>query len=153
MTEFVFGSCRLAVDTEANRAWYAAHPLPWVTCDCAGCRNFLLAVKRLPPAVTAFFGALGLDPEKPGEACWYWGTPETVYGGGWYHLAGVVPEGLPAPGQRQTAWFPITEGFEAAFKPDCDLLPEDFPRPCFQMELDWALPWLLEEPNPYLSTT
>ncbi|MCI8481430.1 MAG: hypothetical protein HFG08_11285 [Oscillibacter sp.] len=69
MTEFVFGSCCLAVDTEANRAWYASHPLPWVTCGCAGCRNFLQAVKLMPPAVTALFGALGLDPEKSGETC------------------------------------------------------------------------------------
>ena len=42
-----------------------------------------------------------------------------------------------------------TEGFSVAFKPDCDLLPEDFPRPCFQMEFNHLLPWVLEEPNSY----
>ena len=30
----------------------------------------------------------------------------------------------PALGERQTAWFPIAEGFEAASKPECDLLLE-----------------------------
>ena len=64
MTEFVFGAYRIRVDVEATRAYYAAHPLPWITCDC-------------------------------------------------------------------------------------DLLPDDFPRPCFQMETDHRLPWVLHEPNPY----
>lgn len=49
MREFTFGPYRLMADIEATRAWYEAHPLPRVTCDCAGCRNFVQAVKALPP--------------------------------------------------------------------------------------------------------
>ena len=67
MTEFTFGPYRLMADVEATRGWYGAHPLPRVTCGCAGCRNFVRAVKTLPPAVTDFFAALGLDPEQPAE--------------------------------------------------------------------------------------
>ena len=149
MTEFAFGPCRLSVDVEATRAYYAARPLPWVTCDCAGCRNFVRAVKELPPAAMAFFDALGLDPEKPGETCWYCQVPGGVSGGAFYHLAGVLQEGAPPEGLGQPEWIPVAEGFEVAFKPDCDLLPEDFPRPCFQMEWSGVFPWLLDKPNPY----
>ena len=44
MTEFIFGGYRLQVDVEATRAYYAGHPLSWITCECAGCRNFQTAV-------------------------------------------------------------------------------------------------------------
>jgi hypothetical protein len=54
------------------------------------------------------------------------------------------------PSQVFGEWIEPAEGFSAAFKPDCDLLPEDFPRPCFQMEFNHLLPWVLDEPNPYL---
>ena len=54
------------------------------------------------------------------------------------------------PAQVFGEWIEPAEGFSAAFKPDCDLLPEDFPRPCFQMEFNHLLPWVLEEKNPYL---
>jgi len=153
MTEFIFENYRLAVDVEKTRAWYAARPLPWITCDCAWCRNFVRAVKGLPQPVKDFFDALGLDPEKPGETCFYDGTPEAVYGGGWYHLAGTILTGADQPGDREmfpAGWHEVDQNFSVGFKTACDLLPEDFPRPCFQMETDCRLTWLLEEENPYL---
>ena len=108
MPEFQIGPYRLSADAEGTGDYYAARPLPWVTCACAGCRNFALAVRTLPPAVTDFFAALGLDPEKPAEVC-----------------------------------------VDPAFSPECHLLPEDFPQPGLQLNLEWRLPWLLEEENPY----
>ena len=151
--EIVLGSYRLQVDVKATRAYYAAHPLPWITCDCAGCRNFEKAVKQVPQAVKDFFGRLGLDPEKPGEICCYEGTEETLSGGGWYHICGTILEGaMPEDsGQAFGEWIDLAEGFSAAFKTSCDLLPKDFPQPCFQMELNHRLPWVLEEPNPYIN--
>lgn len=153
MTEFVLGNYRLAVDVEANRTYYAARPLPWITCGCAGCRNFVRAVKDLPQTVKAFLEDLGLDPEKPEETCFYDGTPGTVHGGGWYHLAGTILAGAGQPGDRElfpAGWYEVDQNFSVGFQTACALLPEDFPRPCFQMELDYRLPWLLEEENPYL---
>ena len=91
MTEFVLGNYRLAVDVEATRAYYAAHPGPWITCECDGCRNFAAAVGKLPQAVRDFFDALGLDPEKPGELMYYQGTEKDLSGGGWYHSGGFLP--------------------------------------------------------------
>lgn len=151
MREFTFGPYRLMADIEATRAWYEAHPLPWVTCDCAGCRNFIQAVKALPPAVTDFFTALGLDPEKPAEVCVDRGDRESCLYGGWYHLAGELTAGGPPPGRLCGAWLAPAEGVEIAFGPECHLLPEDFPRPCVQLNLEWRLPWLLEEKNPYFT--
>lgn len=151
MTEFAYGPCRLMADVEATRAWYEAHPLPWVTCDCAGCRNFIRAVKTLSPAVTDFFAALGLDPEKPAEVCVDQGDRESCLYGSWYHLAGKLTAGGPPPGCLHGEWLALAEGVEAAFGPECHLLPEDFPRPCVQLNLEWRLPWLLEEKNPYFT--
>lgn len=147
------GNYRLQVDVETTRAYYAAHSGPWVTCTCAGCRNFVRAVKSLPQPVKDFFVRLGLDPEKVNELCYYNGTRSTVIGDGWYHLAGTVLEGSSRPGDHvlfPAGWYDLAEGFSVGFQNHCDLLPEDFPRPCFQMHFNYTLPWVLEEPNPYL---
>ena len=145
MTEFALESYRLAVDVEGTRAYYGTHPLPWILCDCAGCRNFAWAVKTLPPTVTDFFAALGLDPEKPAEI--YINTADRSMGwyGGWYHLRGELLAGFPPPEQCIGKWLSLTENFSVAFRQDCALVPEDFPEPRLQMEIDCRLPWLLEE--------
>ena len=64
MTEFVFGPYRLEVDVEATRAYYAAHNEPWVTCTCAGCRNFVRAVKTPAPAGERLLCPAGPGPGK-----------------------------------------------------------------------------------------
>ena len=150
--EIVLGSYHLDVDVTATRAYYEAHPLPWITCDCPGCRNFQAAIHRIPQEVKTLFDWLGLDPEKPAEACYYQGTETTLSGGGWYHVCGTILEQAMPKDSSQVfgEWINPAEGFSAAFKPDCDLLPKDFPHPCFQMEFNHLLPWVLEEPNPYL---
>ena len=147
MTELVCGPYRLEVDVEATRAYYAAHNEPWVTCTCAGCRNFARAVKALPQPVKDFFARLGLDPEKVNELCYYTGTAGTIAGDCWYHLVGRVLEEAPLPGEYP---YDLAEGFSVGFKNPCDLLPEDFPEPCCQMNFGFVLPWVLKEPNPYI---
>lgn len=134
MKEFQLGSYRLSVDVEATRDFYAARPLPWITCGCAGCRNFVRAVKTLPP---------------PAEVCVDRGYGVDCLYGSWYHISGELLEGGPSPGRLYGEWLTLAEGVEAAFSPECHLPPEEFPRPCFQLNLEWRLPWLLEEENPY----
>ena len=149
--EIVLGSYRLDVDVAATRAYYAEHPLPWITCDCKGCQNYERAITQIPQEVKEFFDRLGLDPEKPAETCYYQGTETTLSGGGWYHICGTILErAVPEnPSMVFGEWITPAEGFNVAFKTECDLLPKDFPQPCFQMEFDHLLPWVLEEPNPY----
>lgn len=149
MKEFVFGGYRLAVDVEKTQAYYAAHPLPWVTCDCCGCRNFIQAVKLLPEEVQRFFAQLGVDIEKPANTSWFGGTQEVISGDAWYHLCGEILERVePLENQAFGEYIPVAENFDAAFGPECWLLPEDFPKPCFQMDVFYQLPWVLDEPNP-----
>lgn len=153
MTEFQFGPYRLLVDVEATRAYYDAHPQPWVTCDCAGCRNFVKAVKLLPQAVKEFFSALGLDPEKPGEIMYFEeaGDGRVCATAGWYHLCGSIEAGGPwEEGRPPEAWVPVTDDVSVSFSRKCDLLPGDFPERPLQMDMDCHLPWVLEEPNPYI---
>lgn len=151
MPVFAFGGYRLEVDVERTRAWYAAQPLPGVTCTCAGCRNFVQAVKLLPDGVKDFFAQLGADPEQPAETCWYPGTREEANGDAWYHLCGKILERIePAGNQRFGEWLDVTDKFRAAFGPECHILPDDFPKPCFQMDVLFQLPWVLEEENPEL---
>lgn len=145
--ETALGGYRLMVDVERTRAYYAAQP-PY-DCPCAGCRNFVRAVKLLPGEVKALFDALGLDPAKPEEVCSYPGTREEAHGGAWYHICGTILEGgTPPEGRRFSEWVPVAERFEAAFTDDHSLPAEDFPRPVFQMDTDFWLPWVLEEENP-----
>ena len=115
--------------------------------------EFAKAVSGLPQAVRDFFEMLGLDPKKPGELCYYQGTPETLSGGGWYHVVGTILEGASQPGDAEVfpaGWYDLAEGFSVGFKTECDLLPDDFPRPCFQMEFNHVMPWVMENPNPYI---
>lgn len=149
MREIILSGYRLAVDVEKTREYYAAHPLPWVTCTCGGCRNFVQAVKLLPEEVKAFFARLGADPEKPAETSWFPGTKTESNGDAWYHLCGEILEmARPDENQMCGGTLQVSENFSAMFGPECWLLPEDFPRPCFQMDVVFQLPWVLEEENP-----
>ena len=152
-TKLILGGYRLEIDIEATRAYYAAHHEPWITCQCAGCRNFAAALGTLPQAVRDFFASLGLEPGKVQELCFYTGTQKTITGDCWYHLVGTVLEGSSKPGDYQefpAGWVDLTEGFSVGFKNPCDLLPDDFPKPCCQMQFNYTLPWVLEEKNPYI---
>lgn len=149
LQEITLGGYRLAVDVEKTRAYYAAHPLPWVTCTCGGCRNFAQAVKFLPNEAKALFAQLGVDPEKPANTSWFPGTEAESNGDAWYHLCGTILERVEPPeNQRFGEWLDISEDFRAAFGPECWLVGEDFPQPCFQMDVIFTLPWVLEEENP-----
>ena len=53
---------------------------------------------------------------------------------------------------RTRAWdgescYLAAEDFRVAFTEDTALVAPDFPRPVLQLEIDAALPWLLEEEN------
>ena len=139
MTKFAFGPCRLTVDVKRTRDWYAAHGEVAGGCDCAYCRNFTAAVETVSPEIRDFFDALGLDIRKPREAMELGPRAEghRLYEN-FYHLAGTLETNAPDRLEIGEA--------EAGFSPDCDLLPEDFPRPCFQLNVAMELPWLLENP-------
>lgn len=150
------GNYRLEIDPERTAAFYAAQS--GITCGCAGCRNYERAALSLPEQVLGLFSELGIDPAKPAEVyvnCA--GTADTVYYGGFYHICGAILSDT-------NPWVPVTDRcfrFDEACRirlSDCcsvffteqvHLLEEGFPSPVIQMEIDFTLPWMLEEPNAY----
>ena len=163
--EFRLGDYRLRVDHAATKAWYEAQRPDW--CECAGCRNMKKTFETLPASVAGVLAALGVDPMQPGETADYGGKrladgTSTIFCSAWYHLCGELMQGsmmrpVTAPDgtvlEHRDGYgeqWEITDGWSLTFKKECDLPAEDFPRPCFQMELWCTLPWLLDEPNTYV---
>ena len=46
--------------------------------------------------------------------------------------------------------YEISDDFRVSFQEECALVEKGFPRPVLQMEIEAAIPWVLEEENPYL---
>ena len=157
--EIAVGAYRMLADIEKTRAWYAKQPREeW--CVCSGCRNMARVFRSLPPAVDAVFASFGVDPMCPARAAHYAGKcvssdASTVFSSAWYHICGELTEGSRASEDGRFAdeygeHWPLQNGWTVVFKKECDLLAEDFPRPCFQMEIFCTIPWVLDEPNTYL---
>ena len=135
----------LNADVDQTRAYYQRGGAG-EACDCAGCRNYRKAAALLPEPVKALMADMGLSPEKPVEI--YVVAPEdegrAARYGGFYHLCGTIEAG-PADGGP----YSIGPGCAVWFKKECDLIDEAFPRPAFQMEIDFRVPWALDEDNTY----
>ena len=150
------------IDVEATRRAHSRLPRTSEKCGCAGCRNFTLAIGDvLGEGGRRLFASVGVeDPAKATESCvdLPHGDGTFLYGA-WYHLFGrirrrfeAVPDatsaewggGQGAPRGRARISFVDGRkiiGREAAFG-DAAIV---------QMELSAeAVPWVLDEPNPYL---
>mgnify|MGYP000937123149 CR=1 FL=1 len=74
--------------------------------------------------------------------------------GGWYHIVGNYLEGDDvwqpvAPDhtqQKTTEMFTIADGFHIGFTHMVALVEEGFPHPVIQMEINFYVPWVLDEP-------
>lgn len=142
-----FGDWTYSVDREATVAAYRAVKHGGSeTCECTGCKNFLLArAKVFPTAFLALLDQLGIDPLKDGEA---YHTARISPGrhiyGGWFHFVGTLEENGDFPPVR--------------FDEDLSVLMcrASAPRlaslenlPAVQLEFHAeAVPWLLSEPEP-----
>jgi hypothetical protein len=115
------------------------------TCECAGCRNFVLArTKVFPAPFLIFLDQLGIDPSKDGEVYHVRRISPGRHGyGGWYHFVGSLDE---------TGDFPpvhFDEGFSVwmcgASAPRLISLND---LPVVQLEFSAeSVPWLLSEPE------
>ena len=143
MRRFEPGGCALNVDVGRTRAYYSR--VHGIGCDCAGCRNYEKAAALFPEAVKALMEEMGISPEKPAEVYINGALCEgkSVSYGGFYHLCGTMEGEVPAP---ETI---IAPGYAVWFRRECDLLDEAFPRPAIQMEIDFRVPWVLDEENTY----
>jgi len=139
--ELKIGKYVLDTDVETARTLADAAEIKVERNDEAHRRNFLEAVKALPAAVQEFLTPLGLDINHPyvisengkSEDGRHWYTA-------WYYMPGTIVE----MGQE----IAVTEECFCEFQKFCFRVPEDFPQPRFQVNLDVCLPWVLEEENP-----
>ena len=159
---FRFSDYVLDIDVDRTREFYARDDR-W-QCDCQDCQNYDKAILTAPEAVLDFLRGLGIDPRKPAEVFNVTGMQEadgTIWYNGWFHVCGTlvecpetVTETLHENGSRSLSY-----RWELAYCPDpeypfallpvreIDLLPEGFPAPALELEIDTRLPWVL--PTPY----
>ena len=148
---FEFGPYRIDVDVDRTRQWYETEPTVSQCCDCDGCVNYERAADLFPKSVASFFSAMGADVKKPIEVYVNCANRDkrTLWYGGWWHLCGTLlssgEEKWPVAGGEPFG----SRGFRVWFREECVCLPEDFPQPAFELELNADIPWVLEKENPY----
>lgn len=142
-----FGDWSYSLDRDATlEAYQVVEHGGSETCECAGCRNFLLArAKVFPASFLALLDQLGIDPLKDSEV-YHNGRilPGRHDYGGWFHFVGTLQE---------TGDFPpvyLDEDFSVwmcrASAPRLDSLKSS---PVVQLEFHAkSVPWLLSEPEP-----
>lgn len=150
------GIYRLDIDA-AQTAGFYSHA-EGIGCDCDGCRNFGRAVQFLPPPVREFLRQFGIDPQKPAEVYVnYAPSQDTVSYGGFYHACGTILRGTDPWIQIDKNHFrldqqyriDLCDDFSVFITDQIDLPEDDFPAPVLQIEIEFILPWVLKEPNPY----
>ena len=155
------GPARIDVDVERTRAFYEGVASVDGGCSCVDCRNFGKAMESgaVPEAVRRWFEAIGVDLRSPAEIyalgdISLYGEKAQLYGG-FYHVCGGVL--LPERKIRHISdrlipdtsdcSLELAQGYSVCLSGECELLRQGFPRPCFQLNISFLLPWLLDEPN------
>ena len=158
---FRFSDFVLDVDVERTREFYDREG-KW-QCSCLNCRNYDRAILTAPDTVLDFLRSLGIDPRKPAEVFNTTGMLEedgTISYNGWLHICGTLAEGPDTVTERGTEDGArcLSYRWDLAYRPDpaypfsilpvkeITLLPEDFPTPAVELEIDARLPWVLPEP-------
>ena len=151
-----FGKYRLDVDVDRTRAFYKEHAKKLVDdCGCINCCNFDQAILTASDKILSFFDALGVDPHKSPEIFNVIGALDKnglVLYNGFYHIVGTILagediwifDGKDLLRHNESAFYVVDENFRVGFTKKLDLLEEDFPTPCIQMEIDAHLPWVMD---------
>lgn len=133
-------TCDRGLTTEA----YSEAPAEGVeTCDCNGCRNFVLVRERVfPSAFIELLRSLGIDPHKDGEV---YRNGQLAQGrhdyGGWFHFVSSL---------NRTADFPVVDfggGFTAWMCQRSAPALETLRGQSLEFHAT-AVPWDLNEPEP-----
>ena len=117
----------------------------------------------MPDEVLCFFHSMGIDMKKITEIYVNKSDPDgTLLYGGFCHVCGTMTEGKSAWVKTQETadsktfvWqkentYSVSDDFRVSFQEECSLVEKEFPRPVLQIEIEAAIPWVLEEENPYL---
>lgn len=121
------------VDEEATREWYDKSE-EW-QCDCAYCRNFITLAqeRRLPEDVHSLLDTLKIPPEKATYVCMLHNDGGRLLYDFNYRVAGRIVKGENS-GRRDE----VTCGHDT-------YPPKSFPKPHFDLQFFYALPYVLEE--------
>ena len=157
---FRFSDFILDIDVERTREFYAREDR-W-QCDCRDCRNYRKAILTVPDTVLDFLRSMGIEPRRPIEVFNTTGTLEedgTIQYNGWFHVCGAlvecpetVMEKVHEDGSRSLSYrmdlaYSPTPNYPFAILPvkEITLLPEGFPTPAVELEMDARLPWVITE--------
>ena len=141
------GRYLIEIDVNQTKSFYEEHHFIIEDCNCSYCTNYILACDTFSPEIKNLFNLLGIDPRKEGEISEYMKNEDgTHLYGAFYHIVGKIIDG-------PQLWTPINSenevqlsnsgGLEIGFSEDLDLVPEDFPKPIIQFEIQLNIPWLL----------
>ncbi|WP_153731810.1 hypothetical protein [Sporosarcina obsidiansis] len=137
MERLEFGPWTIETDKGRTEEFYAGHHLITQDCSCEDCLHYVQACEQFPAEIRDLFYVLGIDPCKEGEVSAFGrsgdGTHHYVV---FYHFAGRLIEG---PEQDETMSSYKLAGFDISFTEETDLVPERFPSPVVQVELEMYL--------------
>lgn len=149
MEKRTIGCWTLAVDTVQTASFYEQHHQITEDCACIHCANYVNACLQFPPGTAQFFASLGIDSHKEGELMYLTKQDDGSHlYSGFYHLVGQLLEG-PDCWQLTTldGHVSVAELMRVGFTENLALVPAHFPRPVLQLEVELAIPWVLEQPN------
>jgi hypothetical protein len=147
----MYGPWEIEVDVDRTKEFYDKYHLITEDCECIYCANYVLACDNFPQDIKGLFGSLGIDPRKEGEISQYTENNDgTHLYGAFYHIVGRIIRGpeLWVPTQKgsevSSPNFAELKNIGAGFTQDLSLVPEEFPLPAIQFEIEIDVPWLLK---------
>ena len=151
MKQIKIDSWLIEIDVTKTKEFYEKHHFISEDCACDYCANYILACDTFSPEVRDLFHALGIDPRKEGEVSEFMKNEDgTHVYGAFYHLVGRIIEGprILETAKQESEISPLIfvnyHGIEISFTEDLSLVPEGFPTPTIQLELQLTIPWLLK---------
>jgi len=116
-------------------------------CSCDGCQNYARAIVSAEPFLLEIMDSFGIDMKRASEIMEF-GLHESNYRYiGFYHIVGkIIEHKNESLDLAQNDKIRISDSCSVSFTTDCALVPDDFPIPYFQMDVDLVLPRVLEYP-------
>jgi hypothetical protein len=137
----------LEVDVEKTYDSNLKIPPTNVKCSCDGCQNFTKSIEYAEPRLLEILESLGIELKRASEVMDF-GLHEFQYSYlGLYHIVGkIIEHSNDSQNLSQNNKILINDKCSIWFTDICDLVPNDFPIPYFQMNIMVILPRVLDYP-------